>query len=349
MLENSDQAVITPPLNSLTERPVVLRTRDLKRTFGKVEAVRGVNLTVEKGRIYGFLGRNGAGKTSTIRMLMGIIKPDEGEIELLGKTTRRTTVTQKQQIGYVSQGQHFYPWMTCRALGRFVSGFYPNWDKQEFDRLLTVLELPPGRRSSHLSGGMRVKLALALALAHRPALLILDEPTAGLDAVARREFLEIIQNQTRDHERTTFFSTHRIDEVERVADRVGIILKGKMRYEGSLDNLTASVRKAILAPLIKSPAAIETEDKTESSENSEIHIPAPPPPLPSDASRLHPFTEENGFEILREETIHAEQHITAFAEPSAWEDHRAFPNARIEQLSLEDVFIACAGTDVSGI
>lgn len=344
MLENPEQTIISSPIDSVPQRPVVLSTRNLKRSFGKVEAVRGVNLTVEEGRIYGFLGRNGAGKTSTIRMLMGIIKPDEGEIELLGKTSHRTTVAQKQQIGYVSQGQHFYPWMTCRSLGRFVSGFYPDWDKQEFDRLLSVLELPPNRRSSHLSGGMRVKLALALALAHRPALLILDEPTAGLDAVARREFLEIIQNQTRDHGRTTFFSTHRIDEVERVADRVGIILKGKMRYEGSLDNLTASVRKIRLTLPLQSPDLPETENSTSGETQS-----SSPPALPSNALLNHPYTEENGFEILRKEIVAGEQHITAFAEPSSWNRQGTTPDTSIEELPLEDVFIACAGNDVSEI
>src|SRR5258705_11984621 len=205
------------------ETPAVLSARGLKRAFGKVRAVDGLDLTVHAGEIYGFLGVNGAGKTTAIRLIMGIIKPDAGTLELLGEKTRRTTIRQKQSIGYVSQEQTFYPWMTCRALGRFVGGLYPTWDSREFERLLRVLDLPPDRKASQLSGGMRVKLALALALAPRPALLILDEPTSGLDPLARREFLEIIQRQSRDHRRTTFFSSHLIDEVERVADRVGSI------------------------------------------------------------------------------------------------------------------------------
>src|SRR6185503_5697969 len=126
----------------------------------------------------------------------------------------------------------------------------------EFDRLLGLLELPPDRKASQLSGGMRVKLALALALASRPALLILDEPTAGLDPVARREFLEMIHRQARDHRRTTFFSSPLIDEVERVADRVGIVHRGRMRYEGDLDTLRASVRSVRIAlPSQFQPAA----------------------------------------------------------------------------------------------
>jgi ABC-2 type transport system ATP-binding protein len=163
------------------EPPVVLRASGLKRAFGKVRAVDGLDLSVREGEIYGFLGANGAGKTTAIRLLMGIIKPDEGTIELLGERTRRTTIRQKRSIGYVSQEQTFYPWMTARALGRFVGGFYPTWDASEFDRLLRILDVPPDRKASQLSGGMRVKLALALALAPRPTLLILDEPTSGLD------------------------------------------------------------------------------------------------------------------------------------------------------------------------
>jgi ABC-2 type transport system ATP-binding protein len=132
--------------------------------------------------------------------------------------------------------------MTCRSIGNFVRGFYPTWDDDEFVRLAKLFELPMTRKISQLSGGMRVKLALALALAHRPALLLLDEPTSGLDPVARREFLETIEYQARNHGRTTVFSTHRIEEVEEIADQVGILDQGKMRFEGSLETLYQSVR-----------------------------------------------------------------------------------------------------------
>jgi ABC-2 type transport system ATP-binding protein len=120
---------------------------------------------------------------------------------------------------------------------------YPTWDHEEYDRLLKVMELPSNRRISALSQGMRVKLALALALAPRPPLLILDEPTAGLDPVARREFLEIIQHQAKKYKRTTFFSSHIIEEVERIASCVGILHAGRLRYEGDIQTLQASVRR----------------------------------------------------------------------------------------------------------
>ncbi|MEM8669165.1 MAG: ABC transporter ATP-binding protein [Planctomycetota bacterium] len=223
--------------------PSILRTHDLTLRYGRNLAVDGLSLNVHRGEIYGFLGRNGAGKTSTIRMIMGICKPDKGSIEFDGLPLRRIKNAQKRLIGYVSQEQFFYPWMTCSRIGRFVGGLYPTWEADEFSRLMNVLELPPDRKVAHLSGGMRVKLALALALAHRPPILILDEPTAGLDPVARREFLDIIRLQARQHNRTTFFSSHLIDEVERVSDRVGILHRGQLQFEGPLEELHQTVRE----------------------------------------------------------------------------------------------------------
>jgi ABC-2 type transport system ATP-binding protein len=235
-------APISTELDSTRSSSTILQTHELVREFGQVRAIDGLEMTVRAGEIYGFLGRNGAGKTTALRMLMGVIKPSGGTIELLGERVRHTPNSLKRRIGYVSQEQNFYPWMTCRSIGNFVRGFYPTWDDDEFVRLAKLFELPMTRKISQLSGGMRVKLALALALAHRPALLLLDEPTSGLDPVARREFLETIEYQARNHGRTTVFSTHRIEEVEEIADQVGILDQGKMRFEGSLETLYQSVR-----------------------------------------------------------------------------------------------------------
>ena len=300
-MEETPAAVIAPP--------AVLEVRGLRRHFGKVPAVDGIDLTVREGEIYGFLGINGAGKTTTIRALMGIIAAEAGTISLLGETTRRTSVAQKRRIGYVSQEQNFYPWMTCRALGKFVRSFYPTWDSEEFTRLLNVLEVPAERRVSELSGGMRAKLALALALAPRPALLILDEPTAGLDPVARREFMQLIVAQARQHRRTTLFSSHLIDEVERCADRVGIIHQGRMRFEGGLDELLALVRR------VKVPVGAAFE-------------------WPAD------------FELWRDEEIDGVRTLTLRAEPTAWAALALPPEAAVEAMSLEDIFIACVGSKV---
>ncbi|MES2573290.1 MAG: ABC transporter ATP-binding protein [Verrucomicrobiota bacterium] len=286
--------------------------RGLHRHFGKVLAVDGVDLNVHEGEIYGFLGINGAGKTTTIRLLMGIIAAESGTISLLGEVTRRTSVAQKRRIGYVSQEQYFYPWMNGHELGRFVGAFYPTWDKEEFIRLLRVLEVPADRRVSQLSGGMRAKLALALALAPRPALLVLDEPTAGLDPVARREFMQLIVAQARQHQRTTIFSSHLIDEVERCADRVGILHQGRMRFEGGLDELRSRVRRLLL------PSSVMPE-------------------LPAQ------------FEIWRDEVIAERRTLTLRAEPEAWAALPLPEGSTVEGLALEDIFIACVGSRVVAI
>jgi ABC-2 type transport system ATP-binding protein len=347
---------------------VVLSARGLKRAFGKVRAVDGLDLTVRAGEIYGFLGVNGAGKTTAIRLFMGIIKPDGGALELLGEPTRRATIRQKQSIGYVSQEQTFYPWMTACGLGRFVGGFYPSWDAQEFERLLRVLDVPPDRKTAQLSGGMRVKLALALALAPRPALLILDEPTAGLDPLARREFLDNIQQQARAHHRTTFFSSHITEEVERVANRVGIIHHGRMRYEGDLNTLRASVR------LVRVPAALSQPPPAAGSagmvplkpvKSEPAGTGAPPdeptalapsnqtplPPLISSTDNLAGgagFVVPAGFEVLRDDTREGLQSLLLRAEPAAWERFNQ-PDAEVSALSLEDIFIGLVRTGLMAI
>jgi ABC-2 type transport system ATP-binding protein len=237
-------------------------------------------------------------------MLIGIIRPDSGQIEILGDARRPLTIQQKRQIGYVAQEQHFYPWMTCRALGRFVKGFYPGWNDDEFMRLLEAFELPIDRKVSELSHGMRVKLALALAIAPKPPLLILDEPTAGLDPVARREFLEIIEDHARPAGQTVFFSSHLIDEVERVADRVGIIDRGRLLYEGGLDELRAAVRGVSAA---------------------EGELEAMP----------------QGFRLLRHR---AGEPAVLLATPAVWaENPTPFGPDREAHLSLDDIFIALVG------
>ena len=291
----------------MTTHRQILRVRNLRRHFGKAVAVDGLDLTAWEGEIYGFLGVNGAGKTTTIHAIMGIIAAQSGTITLMDETTQRTSVKQRQQIGYVSQDQHFYPWMTCRGIGKFVGSFYPTWDAPEYARLLDMFEIPPDRRTSELSGGMRAKLALALALAPRPALLILDEPTASLDPVTRHEFMRIIVAEAREHRRSVFFSSHLIDEVEACADRIGIIHQGRMRFEGQLDELRARVRRLVL------PA------------NVDYQVP-------------------KGFKIWRDEEASTGRTLTMDGPADAWELLAGSGLALPQSLSLEEIFLACVGS-----
>jgi ABC-2 type transport system ATP-binding protein len=212
--------------------PPVIALRGIVKRYRAVEALRGLDLTVEPGQIYGFLGRNGAGKSTALRIVMGITRPTGGAVELFGQLLSGEDPGVRRRIGYVAQEQAFYGWMTPMSLGQFVSAFYPTWNQAELIRLLRLLDVPADRKIQTFSGGMHAKLALALALSHGPDLLVLDEPTAGMDALARREFLELVREQARRAGRTTLFSSHLIDEVELAADTIGIIDAGRMVWQG---------------------------------------------------------------------------------------------------------------------
>lgn len=205
--------------------------------------LRDLNLRVPRGAVYGLLGRNGAGKTTALRLLLGILAPDSGTLTIDGQTVARGTARLRQRIGYVSQEQHFYPWMRVRRLGRFVGGFYPTWDRVLFRELLDQLAIDPRQRAGELSGGTRMKLAMALALAHRPRVLVLDEPTAGVDPVTRREILDLLRRLVDQEQRTVLFSTHHVEEVEELSDHVGILREGNLFWQGPLADFAAHVRR----------------------------------------------------------------------------------------------------------
>lgn len=215
----------------------VLSMHSVRKKFGSLQVLDGLSLSVQKGEVFGFLGRNGAGKSTAIRLLMGITRLDAGSIELFEQALHEDLIGIRQRVGYVAQDQNMYPWMSPAVISKFVRGFYPRWDQVRYQQLLNDFSLPPKQRIGTFSGGMKAKLALTLALSTRPELLILDEPTAGMDPVARREFLDLVRDQTMKDGASTFFSTHLIDEIEAVADRIGIVEKGKSIYEGTLDPL----------------------------------------------------------------------------------------------------------------
>ena len=291
----------------------ILGFHSIAKSFGAVRVLENLNLSVKQGEVYGFLGRNGAGKSTAIRIMMGITGPDRGEVHLFGQTLgKRDVIALRQRIGYVAQEQHMYPWMSPRALARFVSGFYPRWDKALYEQLLRDFELPPKRRVGTFSGGMKAKLALSLAVATRPDLLVLDEPTAGMDPVARREFLDLVREQARRDGATTFFSTHLIDEIEAIADRIGIVESGQTMYEGRLDPLRNSIATFSIA-----------EDLAEAS--------------------LHPgeFVHEC-LGVLQQGSRRGRRFVTLHFRGNVPPGiaHQLAPGWRLDEMSLEDVFIA---------
>jgi len=222
------------------EAPVILFDQVAKH-YGSLQVLDSLSLQVHRGDVYGFLGRNGAGKSTAIRMMLGITSVSNGTIRLFGQPVTQGAVKTRQRIGYVAQEQNFYPWMSPKQLSRFVRGLYPRWNQQRFERLLEVFELPYKRKIGNFSGGMKAKLALCLAVATGPECLILDEPTAGMDPVARREFLDLVSHEARRSDTTVFFSTHVIDDIESIANRIAIIESGRTVYEGNFTTLADHV------------------------------------------------------------------------------------------------------------
>jgi len=222
----------------------VIETQDLTKRYGRTEAVRNLNLKVAEGCITGFLGRNGAGKSSTIKMILGISHPTSGTGTLLGRSilNSRQCCEARRHVAYVAEDKQTYALMSVGQMVSFTRSFYDDWDLGVEQRLLKQFDLPPHRKVKALSKGMRTKLALLLALARRPKLLILDEPSEGLDPVCIEELLQSLVAAAADGT-TVFFSSHQIAEVERVADHVCIVDRGCLVADTSLDRIRQDYRR----------------------------------------------------------------------------------------------------------
>ena len=227
--------------------PDVIHTDRLTKYYGDRCVVNQLNLRVPRGCVYGLLGRNGAGKSTAIKMLMGMVQPDSGEAHLLGHSVVDQPPELRQRIAYIAEGHPLYNWMTVQQAVDFAAAFYPQWNGRLVDQILDHFQLARRGKLRKLSNGQRAQVSLALAVAPEPELLVLDDPTLGLDTVVRRDFLESLIQIIQREGRTILFSSHILGDVERVADRIGVMVDGVLRVDCPTDHFRESVKRVVLA------------------------------------------------------------------------------------------------------
>jgi ABC-type multidrug transport system ATPase subunit len=220
-----------------------IETRGLTKRFGRTVAVDDLTLAVPEGAIYALLGPNGAGKTTTLRTLMGIHPPTRGTARVLDVDARRLRPRDRARIGYVSENQLLPEWMRVGQLIAFCRPLYPDWDDAFAERLLRRFELPTDTRIRDLSRGMRMKVALLVSIAYRPRLLVMDEPFSGLDPLVRDDLVRGVLELAGQEGWTVFVSSHDIDEVERLADWVGVLNAGRLELSEPATSLQARFRR----------------------------------------------------------------------------------------------------------
>lgn len=226
----------------------VLQTKGLTKYYTSTPAVDHLDLEIPRGCICGFVGRNGAGKTTAIKLMLGLLQPTAGSSSLLGCDSSALTPAIRQRIGYVAEGHRLFRWMTIGALEKFQRAFFPKqWDDKLFGDMIEYFDLPRKKKIKHLSNGQRAQVSLALALAPNPELLIMDDPTLGLDAAIRRQFLEGMIELIMRQGRTILFSSHILADVERVSDRIVVIDKGVLRANCSLEQFRKAVIKVVMS------------------------------------------------------------------------------------------------------
>ncbi|MCJ7582088.1 MAG: ABC transporter ATP-binding protein [Candidatus Aminicenantes bacterium] len=202
-----------------------------------------VSLSVPKGSILGLIGPNGAGKTTTMKVLMNMVRADSGEVKIFDMDHIEDEKAIKNRIGYVGEDQFYYADKTVAWTGNFVSSFFDQWDKNIFQELITDFKISRTKKISELSKGMKVKFSLAVALSHNPDLILLDEPTAGLDPIIRREVLEILRGLAVDESKSVFICSHITDDISRIADYVTFLIDGKIAISGGKDDILSQWKR----------------------------------------------------------------------------------------------------------
>ena len=286
----------------------VLQTEGLTKYYGSTLAVDHLDMKIPQGCICGFVGRNGAGKTTAIKLMLGLLNPTAGSSRLLGCDSAALTPDIRQRIGYVTEGHRLFRWMSISELEKFQRAFFPKqWDEKFFADMIEYFNLPRKKKIKHLSNGERAQVSLALALAPNPELLIMDDPTLGLDAAIRRQFLEGMIELIMREGRTVLFSSHILGDVERVSDRIVVIDKGVLRANCSLEEFRKAVKKVILSFADSAPAEVDIE------------------------GLLHCRRSENELELILVNT--GDEQIAKWAEDNKAEKYH------IAKMNLEDQFI----------
>jgi ABC-2 type transport system ATP-binding protein len=224
----------------------VIQARGLTRYFGRKCAVDSVSFRVPRGSVFAFIGRNGAGKTTSIRMILGLLEPTRGSSTILGYDSMVLPPEARARIGYMAEGHSVYAWMRVGQYAGFQRGFYDHWNQETFAAVIDYFAIDRRTKAGHLSHGQRAGLHLAMTLAIEPEILMLDDPATGLDPAARRSLLEAMIYFTRSRERTIFFSTHLLDDVERVADHVAVLDYSVLRACASADTFRERVRRLVV-------------------------------------------------------------------------------------------------------
>jgi ABC-2 type transport system ATP-binding protein len=293
----------------------ILKLEEVRRSYHREQALRGVSLSVERGDVLGLIGRNGAGKTTLLRVAAGLLKPDRGSVTVFGLDPWQHSVEVKQRMGYVAETQAVPPRLSASALIELHRDLYPSWDRDLERLLLERLAIPASKPIASLSTGEARKVLLLCAIAHRPELLILDEPAGGLDPAARREFLELSIELLANDGSTILFSSHHMTDVERIASRLVVIESGEKVVDSEL-------------------AAFQQE-------HCVAVLPAPTPP---EAERLRSV---GGF--VRSRPRGSSLYAVFRREPGDLKSELAerlqLSDVAISRLSLEEMFVAFVGAE----
>src|SRR5881394_446839 len=223
-----------------------IEIKNLTRRFGAKLALGDVSLTIPRGKVFGLVGENGAGKTTLIKHILGLLKAETGSVRVFGLDPVQNAPAVLSRIGFLSENRDLPAWMRVDELLHYTEAFYPQWDRSYAEQLRQQFGLDPASRIKNLSRGETAKAGLLVALAYRPELLLLDEPSSGLDPVVRRDILEAIIRTVADEGRTVLFSSHLLDEVERVCDHLALMAAGRMVLCGPLDEIKAAHHQLVL-------------------------------------------------------------------------------------------------------